>query len=905
MKKIKEAQLVDEQNRPAPQPVEATPEEVVSAQPQAQPQAPLAEPSVAEAPVEAPVAEAPVAEAPVAEAPIEEPVDVAPELPNTPAEEQGEGVFKAPMEGMVPSGWVFPDELAQAVAMVTGDVEASQTAPDATVVPTSPELAPQEEEGGMEPRMEAVENAEAPLEEKVEDLDDKLDALIDKMRKADANGNKEEVEDCKKRMIKLLGMAMKEGKIDDIVDNFATDPSEAHPEDREDLEDVLAEFGYEDEKQAIEQAHPELKESVLKEAEEDEEEDDTDPLKMMGLGITEPEKKGEDEEEEEEEKPEEEEAPEEEAPVEEAPEAEGYKFEAELTQLINGEAVCAVQYKIASESIVGPDQSYLVDHFSEHADEEWGHYSTLVKALMERTGKNNASEIEKFIADAKPEKKEIESFESEYLRKFFVDAEEEAVRAYQEFYDKIEEEDKDLADIINAIIADEREHKLDFTRIVEGLNESVEDIEAPVDEVGAEEAPVEEAPVEEIPSEEAPVEEIGAEIDVPEGSEIADGVEEMGDVAEEPEGLMDVEAPVEEPSEEVSEEEVVDAVEELKADVEEADDASEILDATADFLRKIFGEDALDEEPEDEEVPEEALEPMDIPMDVEAPVEASELFDGEEVGEPVEEPEAIDGEIMEEPEEEDEEAPEEEFLGEACDKFSNPRKRFAKKEAKVEKVKEACEINSDNAWDMYDKAIEYLGAEELLLNLMKALSTDDLEDLLRYIKRVYEIEEKLPVRGDKGDYMEWADTVVAVYLDGKYEEFCEWLARAMGQWKLADNLEYIFRCWDIPCGDEEEEAEYEESVKMKEEIFVPAGSKLKDDREEKRAKVSQYSEKMESRRKANKKVEESKTKSKFKEALNTSVRVEEEEVVEGSWEAKRMEEAKNGTFRWSDISKRR
>lgn len=263
MEKIKEAQLVEDPNA-MPQPVQATPEEVV----EAQPQAPLAEPPVAEAPVEAPVAEAPV-EAPIEaqeEPAIKEPVDVAPELPNTPAEEQGEGIFKAPMEGMVPSGWVFPDELAQAVAMVTGDVEASETAPDATVAPTSPQLAPQEE-----PQRESVEATEEPLEEKVEDLDDKLDALIDKMRKADANGNKDEVEDCKKRMIKLLGMAMKEGKIDNIINDFATDPAEAHPEDREDLDDVLAEFGYDDEKEAIEQAHPELKEGCECEGEECEE----------------------------------------------------------------------------------------------------------------------------------------------------------------------------------------------------------------------------------------------------------------------------------------------------------------------------------------------------------------------------------------------------------------------------------------------------------------------------------------------------------------------------------------------------------------------------------------------------------------------------------------------------------
>ena len=49
------------------------------------------------------------------------------------------------------------------------------------------------------------------------------------------------------------------------------------------------------------------------------------------------------------------------------------------------------------------------------------------------------------------------------------------------------------------------------------------------------------------------------------------------------------------------------------------------------------------------------------------------------------------------------------------------------------------DIWSDNAWDAYDIAIEYLGADELCEALAKAMGTDALADNLKYIFRMYEI----------------------------------------------------------------------------------------------------------------------------------------------------------------------
>ena len=140
----------------------------------------------------------------------------------------------------------------------------------------------------------------------------------------------------------------------------------------------------------------------------------------------------------------------------------------ELKKLINAEAAAAIQYKIAADAIVGPNQSYLVEHFNEHASEEWEHYTQLVQALMERGGHPDLT-IAKIISSADPATKELSSFSSDDLRQFFIEAEDGAIRAYQAYYDEIKDgaDTKDLADIINGIISDEREHKLDFERIKE------------------------------------------------------------------------------------------------------------------------------------------------------------------------------------------------------------------------------------------------------------------------------------------------------------------------------------------------------------------------------------------------------------------------------------------------------
>ena len=152
-------------------------------------------------------------------------------------------------------------------------------------------------------------------------------------------------------------------------------------------------------------------------------------------------------------------------------ERESVNYLEDLKKLINGEATAAIQYKFASDSMIGDNQSYLRSHFEEHVTEEWGHYTQLVEALMERGGEADST-LEALISSALPETEEIESFDSEYLREFFISAERNAIKAYQKFYNSIEDEDPDLADIVSGIISDERAHKLDSERMVQGYGYS-------------------------------------------------------------------------------------------------------------------------------------------------------------------------------------------------------------------------------------------------------------------------------------------------------------------------------------------------------------------------------------------------------------------------------------------------
>lgn len=138
-----------------------------------------------------------------------------------------------------------------------------------------------------------------------------------------------------------------------------------------------------------------------------------------------------------------------------------------LKQLINGELAAAIQYRIAAESLIGSGNfAYVQSHCAEHSEEEFDHYQLLVAALMQREGSADLT-IQASVSDALPATEELESADVNYIKSFFARAEDNAIKAYLAFHEEVKDSDPELDDIILGIIEDEREHKLDFTRIDE------------------------------------------------------------------------------------------------------------------------------------------------------------------------------------------------------------------------------------------------------------------------------------------------------------------------------------------------------------------------------------------------------------------------------------------------------
>ena len=173
--KLNEDQLVNETPIQA-QPIPATQSEIAQA---TATQAPIAQDPFTASPE--PVPPAPEA---IEDVPTTTP-EVTPTDTSAPADP-----FTPPAPGMIPSGWINPEDLAAAVAQVTGDVEAAQTAPDATVttepvvdnpVPPTENIAAPVQPVGNTLQMESLSDDERRIIEKyraLKEASNKVDELI-------------------------------------------------------------------------------------------------------------------------------------------------------------------------------------------------------------------------------------------------------------------------------------------------------------------------------------------------------------------------------------------------------------------------------------------------------------------------------------------------------------------------------------------------------------------------------------------------------------------------------------------------------------------------------------------------------------------------------------------------------
>lgn len=153
------------------------------------------------------------------------------------------------------------------------------------------------------------------------------------------------------------------------------------------------------------------------------------------------------------------------------------ELEHRLNALIGGELTAFLQYEFASHSVIGTDFDTCTNEFKQHADEERSHMNTLIECAIERDLSINQDLIT-VMQNATPNYELMSANSTDYLVKFHLNAEENAIKAYKEFYNEIKDEDITLANEIKSILHDEIEHRKDLKKIFGSINDLKEDTKA-------------------------------------------------------------------------------------------------------------------------------------------------------------------------------------------------------------------------------------------------------------------------------------------------------------------------------------------------------------------------------------------------------------------------------------------
>ena len=141
---------------------------------------------------------------------------------------------------------------------------------------------------------------------------------------------------------------------------------------------------------------------------------------------------------------------------------------ARLNSLIGSELIASTQYRIAAKTVVGTDYDACSEEFEKHADEEMDHMKKLMDAAIKREIPV-CQDLAYLINCANPKYEVMTLNKSSYLVRFHLQAEEDAIDAYTEFYDLIKDVDTVLADEIKEILNDEMEHRSDLKKIISSI----------------------------------------------------------------------------------------------------------------------------------------------------------------------------------------------------------------------------------------------------------------------------------------------------------------------------------------------------------------------------------------------------------------------------------------------------
>lgn len=155
-----------------------------------------------------------------------------------------------------------------------------------------------------------------------------------------------------------------------------------------------------------------------------------------------------------------------------------------MNRLLGDELIAHLQYKIASATVVGTDYDSCATEFDKHANEEYDHFSKLLEKMVQEHLHVNP-DLLSLIKNSQSGYTNMTRVDSEYFCKFMWKAEKDAIRAYKEFYRKIDDGDVTLKHLIRDILEDEIEHRTDLEKILTSILGSNTMIASPSDEDNA------------------------------------------------------------------------------------------------------------------------------------------------------------------------------------------------------------------------------------------------------------------------------------------------------------------------------------------------------------------------------------------------------------------------------------
>lgn len=139
-----------------------------------------------------------------------------------------------------------------------------------------------------------------------------------------------------------------------------------------------------------------------------------------------------------------------------------------MNKLLGDELIAHMQYVIAAQFVKGKEGDRCFEEFEQHAKEEQEHFTNLLNYMVSEKMNVN-SDLQTLITQSKSGYTKMTETDKKDLLEFHLKAEEDAIKAYKEFFEELDKEEKPdvkLLEIIRDIIKDEEEHKEDLEKIL-------------------------------------------------------------------------------------------------------------------------------------------------------------------------------------------------------------------------------------------------------------------------------------------------------------------------------------------------------------------------------------------------------------------------------------------------------